>query len=109
MTNWQDAALDARHKPPEWATSLAARMGLPDNGQWHIQIPNWWRYAVDGYVFNMRKLISTEPGIFGPWATLEHVCLTCGKAHSSTGIHDQSELGAVLQAWPPICSCQKGV
>ncbi len=108
MTDWQSAAMDARHQPPEWATSLAARMGLPDSGQWHIQLPNWWRYSVDGYTFNIRKLLSTEPGFFGPWATLEYVCGACGKVHSSQGIHDQSELGAVLQSWPPICQCQKG-
>ena len=104
--NWQEAALNARLHPPEWALNLLAAMAVPSSGQWHIVSGHYWRYSTGGMTFNLRKLVSENPAsFFGPWATLEHVCSGCGKVYSSTGIHDQAELGAVLEHWPPVCSC----
>ena len=105
--NWQEEALNARSQPPQWAKDLLTAMAVPNTGQWHIVSGMHWRYSLDGMVFNLRKLVSENPAsFFGPWATLEYVCLNCGHSYSSTGIHDQAELGAMLEHWPPVCSCR---
>jgi hypothetical protein len=79
-------------------------MGVPATGAWHMVSALHYRYSVDGVVFNLRKLVSEQPGFFGPWATLERVC-SQGHAWVSSGIHDQSELGAALGAMPEVCQC----